>query len=123
MKFFIDTANLKDIKDTKMSVDDLEPVMNRRLKPRTKAVPLKPKLGKVLDDNNPKHLEAVSKYKKAQQLANETPFSKVRRIGKEMMEEKKKTDAIRKQIDKIDESNQRKIKHAQRPISPRPPTG
>jgi hypothetical protein len=113
--------NLRQIKGANMSVDDLEPAMNRRLKPRTKAAPPKPKLGKVLEDNNPKHIEAVSKYKKAQQLANETPFSKSRRIGKEMIEEKKKTDAIRKQIDEIDKSNQRKIKHAQRPISPRPP--
>ena len=54
--------NLRQIKGAQMSVDDLEPAMNRRLKPRTKAAPPKPKLGKVLEDNNPKHIEAVSKY-------------------------------------------------------------
>jgi hypothetical protein len=112
---------LKQLKRIKPSVDDLAPAMNRRLKPRTEAVPPKPKLGKVLGDNNPKHIEAVSKYRKAQQEASETPFSKTRRIGKELVEEGKRVKDLREQIDKIGESNQRKMKHALRPLSPRPP--
>ena len=74
---------LRELKDTGLSVDDLEPARNRTLKPRIGPVPPRPKLGKVLGTNNPKHIQAVNALKEARQRAKETPYERSKRLAYE----------------------------------------